>query len=334
MLRRVARRLQSGVTRPGWAERKLAEVSLLNRELTSIISQVNTLTAQELGRLVAEAQAAGAASASQVLTAASVEPLQGVFTRISPRAVEALYAQTVGQITTANLRILRATLDAYRAIVAESASLGVTGVLTRREVSQRAIDRLAAQGLSGFTDTLGRRWGMDAYAEMSARTAITRSFIEGRLSQITRYTDLVRVDDSPEECPFCRPWEGRVLTVSGHTPGYPTLQDAIGAGLMHANCTHSVNAYFPDDRRTLGLMGRTHADPQAYREREYQRYLERNVREWKRREAVAVPGSPEQRRAKQKVREWQSRSRKFTDDTGRRRLYDRESITATGRRAG
>lgn len=334
LLRIVARRLQRGITTPGWAERKLAEMSLLNRDLARIISGLNSFTVEELGRLVEAASERGRASATEVLRVGRVGPLEGAFTRISPTAIQALYAQTVGQISSSNLRILRATLDAYRAIVSQASMFGVTGVETRREVSQRMLDQWAKNGLTGFTDTLGRRWEMSAYAEMSSRSAITRSFIQGRLDRFQDYTDLVRIDDTPEECSLCRPLEGKIFSQSGRDLNWPALSSAISQGLFHPNCTHSVAPYFEDTGKTLYDGPRqVSSDPQAYEDREYQRYLERNTRAWKRREAIAEPGSPQERAARAKVREWQARTRQFTNETGRRRLYDRESITATGRRS-
>src|SRR5690606_37576968 len=71
----------------------------------------------------------------------------------------------------------------------------------------------------------------------------------------------------------CRPWEGRVLSLSGATPGYPTLAEAQGSGLFHPSCTHSVSAYIP------GLTERPKraqlANPGGYEIRQQQRYNER-----------------------------------------------------------
>jgi hypothetical protein len=54
--------------------------------------------------------------------------------------------------------------------------------------------------------------------------------------------------------------------------------------------------------------------------------MERQVRHWKRREAVAL--DPEaQGKATGKVKEWQKALRDFTAEHDRKRLYARESVT-------
>lgn len=329
MMQKVARRLQRGITTPGWAEQKLAEISALNRELGISIEALNKYTAAELERLIRASHARGSESALRLLKTAKVGPISGVFTRVSPLAIDALYAQAFGQITSANLLILRTALDVYRSVVAQATPLGILGIDTRREVSSRMLNTWANSGITSFTDSLGRRWEMTSYAEMAARTSITRSYIEGRLGKFAQYTDLVRIDDSPEECPLCRKWEGKVVSQSGRDINYPSLSSAVSGGLFHPNCTHSVAPYFKDTGETLGARTPATSNPEGYEERQQQRYLEQNVRMWKRREAVAVEGSQDERYAQAKVSEWQAKTRTFVKETDRQRLYYRESIAAT-----
>ncbi len=50
------------------------------------------------------------------------------------------------------------------------------------------------------------------------------------------------VSVSGDSCPACAEWENRLLSISGNTPGLPTVADAQEAGLLHPNCTHSFVA--------------------------------------------------------------------------------------------
>jgi len=110
------------------------------------------------------------------------------------------------------------------------------------------------------------------------------------------------------------------------TPGYPTLAEAQGSGLFHPSCTHSVSAYIP------GLTERPKraqlANPGGYEIRQQQRYNERMIRKWKRREAAALTDE-EREFARRKVREWQAIQQKHLALSGRefQRDYARESIT-------
>lgn len=322
MLRVVARRVAAGIDEPGWAEAKLAETQRLRRELQRIVAQLGQLTPAQVEAAIAKAygigQAAGAADleATGRISTAFGATGEGV-------AIRTLTLEAVGTLSEVGLRALRAAEDIYQAVVDEATRSVLVGTQTRRQAAQRALDAFAHRGITGFVDAAGRNWEMSTYTEMAVRTTSGRAAIAGHADKLADAgLDLVMVSDSPEECEMCRPWEGAVLSLRGRTPGYTTLSEAEGAGLFHPNCTHSVGLY--DPRFTLPLT-RT-ANPAGYAQRQQQRYLERQIRTWKRREATAIDPAAS-RRAKAKVREWQSTLRSFVAENDRKRLRYRESVT-------
>lgn len=319
MLIRVGRRLARGIDRPGWAEAKLAEVTALRAELERIVTGLEAGVPGDLEALLEQAHRAGANSAAAGLG----EPL--VMVRANPRAVSALLSSTVTRLQGTHLPILRTATDAYRATVAEASALGVTGVQTRRETAWRAMARFADHGVTGFTDSRGRRWDLASYTEMATRTAIGQAHVEGHLGQLgDRGHDLVRVSDSPDECHLCRPFEGKVFSLSGTDPKYPAFATAREGGLFHPGCTHTVAPWIPGLSRPFGPT----RDAAGAKERARHRANEREIRHWKRRAAVATAMGDERgaARANAKVREWQTAHRRFIEDTGRRRDYRREQV--------
>lgn len=231
----------------------------------------------------------------------------------------------------------RVVVAAYADAVAAGAAGVLSGADTRRRGSQRVLDTLARRGVTGFTDTSGRRWALDSYAEMSVRTVTGQAAVDGHVQTLQQAgLDLVQVSDSPRECPLCRPWEGKVLSLSGATGAVigrsvttgertvtrvdGTLADARAAGLQHPNCGHRVTAYLPG----ASTPRPTAPDPQAYADSQRQRALERHVRAWKRREAAALDPVV-QRAARAKVRAWQSAVAEHVETTGGKRLRYRES---------
>ena len=66
-------------------------------------------------------------------------------------------------------------------------------------------------------------------------------------------------------------------------------------------------------------------DPDLYAARQQQRYLERGVREWKRREAASLDDLAAGK-ARAHVREWQGRLREHVAANDLKRLYYREQI--------
>jgi hypothetical protein len=197
---------------------------------------------------------------------------------------------------------LTAALPHAREAALEARTGTIAGrAATRLRAAQAALDRLAGDGITGFVDTAGRRWQLASYTEMATRTITTQAALNATLDRLADHgIDLVRVTDAPGECVRCRPWEGRVLSVSGRTAGYPSLVEATAGGLFHPNCRHQVTAYLPGITRPLERT----ADPAGDQARQRTRALERRVRAWRRREAVAL--TPE---AKVRARAGASRAR-------------------------
>ena len=264
LLERIARRLERGIDEdPFWAEQKLQEVRYVQREIEELVTRLERESRREIETAIVEAYEGGALEAARDLAEVVDRPLREVVRVSRLGAVESIVEEAVTQVRSTHLRILRVADDIYRRTIAEATARAATGAMTRREAAQMALNRFADAGITGFIDRAGRRWDIASYAEMATRTATGRAAIQGHIDRLqANGYDLVIVSDSPDECPLCRPWEGRVLSLSGATPGYPTLAEAQGSGLFHANCTHSVSAYIPGltrapERRRLEI-GRAH----------------------------------------------------------------------------
>lgn len=316
MLRIVAGRLARGIDQPGWATRKLVEISQLRDEARAVVERLEVLGPTAVQTAVDAAWLAGGVDAAGDLG------LTGTLSpRTHTRAVQALARETVNAVQGTHRQILRSVSDIYRSVVAEASGV-LTGTQTRRQVAQRVLDRFADRGITGFVDKAGRNWGLQSYTEMATRTAAGRAQVAGTLDRFTEAgRDLVIVSDAPAECRLCRPHEGRVFSISGATPGYPSLGSATG--LFHANCRHSASLFTPGLTKPM-----THtADPEGDANRQEQRRLERGVRGWKQRGSVAL--SPEAKRmADAHAREWQSRLRSHVAANDLKRLPARERLGA------
>lgn len=311
LLRVVARRLARDVDSPGWAEQKLTEVLALRREAQ---------------RVLASLAGASPTVIEAALTGAYSEALGAGIVATNRGAVAALARDLAGTLARGEPGVLRAVEDVYRSTVADTVGNLVTGAATRRQVAARALDRYAAQGVTSFVDTAGRRWQLDTYAEMTSRTAAGRAYLAGGLDRITgQGRDLVIVSDAPEECALCRPFEGKILSISGTPPAEPlpagftyrgSLEQARADGLFHPNCRHSVNAFVPGLTRPFGRT----EDPEGDELRRRQRALERDVRESKRR--VAAVGefghTPQLARQQALLKARQARLREFVAEHDRK----------------
>lgn len=110
--------------------------------------------------------------------------------------------------------------------------------------------------MTGFEDSAGRQWNMRSYAEMVARTSTMEAHLQGTANRLGELGhDLVKVSRHVGPCEKCAPWEGKILSLTGKTPGFPTLAEAREAGLFHPNCKHAYGLYIDLDRDIEELEG-------------------------------------------------------------------------------
>lgn len=326
LLRLVARRIAEGIDQPGWAERKLLALDDLRREAFAEVARLDGSMGPAVSSAIDGGAEAGARDAIADLRAAgSAVAVDAAFVGEQRHAIAALVDETVRGIRRTHMPLLRQTLDTYRSAIAEaSAPQVLAGAITRRQGAQAALDRFARSGVTGFTDTAGRSWTIESYAEMATRTSVGRAQVQGALDRFAEAGhDLVIVSDAGGECEACRPWEGEILSQSGNDPDYPGVDVAVAAGLFHANCRHGLGLYVPGLTQPITDT----ADPEGDAARQQQRYLERGVRRWKRADAVAITPEAAQL-AKAKVQQWQARLREHVADNDLKRLRYRETLGA------
>jgi hypothetical protein len=311
--RRLARRLEAD----DWAAYQQIQASGLSADVRDLMRSLARGRDREVATLVSAAAGVGAREAAVLLaTLPAASP--------PPPALVSLTRDLAGRLGATDLRILRATDDVFRQVIARVTAQGLTGAYTRRQAAQAALDLFSARGITGFVDAAGRQWSLPSYAEMACRTAANNAARAGALDRMRAAgRDLAVIGGSSSGCELCSDWEGEVISLDGATPDYPTLAEAEGAGLFHPNCTHQPYPYVPGLTDTNGIV-RSHAG--TYEARQQQRYLERGTRAWKMRQAVALDDAAA-RAAQAKVREWQGRLREHVAANGLKRLSYREQIS-------
>ena len=329
LIEKVKKRLDKGLERPGWVESMLAQVHQVNNELSG---EVGTLkdTDPRVEEILSRVYDDGAVDASDGLTVKakalgqapySLGSVEADLTIVRGAAIRQLVAATVNVLDSTHFAVLRNAQDTYRSTIAQVTEQMAAGGLTPREAAQVALNRWADQGVTGFTDSAGRKWELSSYADMAIRSAMAQAAVQGHLDKLQAYDeDLVICSDSPEECELCRPWEGKVLSISGAW-GHPSVSEAIAAGLFHPNCSHNLYLYTEGLTRPM----QNTANPQGYANRQRQRANERQIRRWKRREAAAITDR-DSALSHAKVREWQAKQRELISRTGRLREYGREQV--------
>lgn len=342
----IARSLAADLDAPSWAERKLASVQALRRASQAVVDELGRAVSLDVHDAVAEAYNTGHRAAVAEIGALS-DDARRMVDDVTPnaQAVDRLAQETVDVLTDRHRSILRTIVDKFRTVVAEVTATPLLGTGTRRQATQDAMRRWADEGVTQFVDQSGRRWQLTSYAEMAVRTSVARAATEAHTRTLTDAgIDLVIVSDSPRECDLCRPWEKKVLTLTGPAGARTvevehaiedgrmvrvrvagSLDEARARGLQHPNCRHSTSAYTPGITR----VGEATSDPDGYRAGQRQRDIERTIRKYKRRAEAAM--DPIQKRAAEaKVRQWQGAMRShLAAHPDLRRLRHREQEGAS-----
>lgn len=319
MLQKITTKIKKGVATSGWNERKLDDLQELRMELEGALAKIHSTTIPGVAKGIVSAHLAGG---NQVNTDLKL-PKTAMKASGVPWHIQRLILEANGIMKGASMQILRKAEDIYKAVVTDSTSMMLTGVETRLDAAQRALNTFAAKGITGFVDKAGRNWEMASYVEMAIRTVSSRAALQGHIDRSSELDhDLMMVSSFGKTCPICAPWEGVPLSISGKTPGYASLAAAKASGLFHPNCKHTLMAYFPGITET---NFRAPYDPEGYNNIQRQRHNERQIRKYKRLEAVAMtPKAQSQSRAK--VVAWQKIQRDHCERTGLRRKYVREGI--------
>lgn len=326
LLARLAAQLK-GIDRrdtSAWIQGKLTQTSKLRVELQAAVDDLDRRSAAERVALMWSAHDEGADGLYRELG------LEGKPSARS-QSIVALIDDADGRFSELHRRILRDVEDAYRDALADALPYAVMGVESTQQALTRALNELADRGLVAFVDKAGRRWGLPEYAEMATRTGMMLSMLAGYTQEALAHgEDLVIISDHYDECPLCAPWERKVLSLTGASARDKdcdgTLADARAAGLFHPGCLHAMTVYVPGlTIKDAGKRGKRTAaqDKQGYKDRQQQRYAERMVRRWKRRQAVALTPQ-EEREARAHVEQWQRKLRAATAASNLPRKYNRE----------
>lgn len=340
ILRLIAQALEKGAEGTGnYYKAQYTELHKLRHDVDAELAAALAKTNQELaGLLAANSQGAASAAVPGVMPPA-----------INTEAINALTLETAASMASMKSGVLRSVNDTFRKITRVVSTRGIMSGETMKDRLQAALNEYAAKGLTAYTDAAGRQWKIDSYAEMALRTATNRAQNQGRTEQFKTYgINLIRTSQHMGCSDLCLPYQGKILSLDGRTGTVTevdpatgnnvtvtitaTMDNAIANGYHHPNCRHTDTAYIPGTPDPEPVK----TDEEEAAAEQAQRYNERQIRAWKRREAVAI--TPQDKsRASAKVRQWQAQQREHLKrNPWLQRRYDREQVRAgvAGRATG
>lgn len=326
MLKLVAKRVAKGIKTEGWNEKKLNDTQALKSEIEKVLNDTSKKSKAKVSQGIIEAYKKGMEN---------VDTSKGTHETILdeldiPMNLKMQILATNNLLDNASFQVLRKASDAYQQVMAQATTGLLAGTDTRIQASQKMLNNFAAKGITSFVDKAGRNWDLSSYAEMCARTVSAHAALQGHVDrQIEVGEDLVKVSTIGTTCPICQRWQGVVLSISGNSPKYHSLEEAKSSGLFHPNCKHTMVMHIPE----LDGEGKIEPNPVGSNKKSDERYIltqqqranERKIRYWKKRKALAITPE-EQLKCDQMIKHWQYTNMLHCEKHGLRRLYAREGV--------
>lgn len=352
-----------------WEIKKLSEMGALTEESARIIAENTKLLPEEVEKVFLQVSEKAcldidpqlkAAAEKGILQDPGTSPTTSILMRENVRSFTAQALDTFNMVNTTMLQSTReaylrgittavneAQLHEAKEVLETQAFNVVTGAETRTRAIRKAMNQLAATGITGFYDRAGRKWQAEGYAAMVVRTTAHNAAIEAIKTRQQEFGggDIFQVSTHPGARPLCYPYQGKFFSWSepggeftdgaGHTHKYENIdQSSYGqaAGLFGINCGHHPIPMIPGFSYPQDIPKESpEENKKEYEESQKQRAYERQIRENKRDLEIAKATGDEEaiKAAKEKVAQSQAEMRGFINETGRARRYDREQVAGT-----
>ncbi len=341
MIRLVASYVKRDLEAPDDVLARLTAVRRLRAEADRITRTLNET--DMANRVIAIASDEGNAAAIARIGFLPGVAVSGPIPPTAAAATAQIAIDLASNLQTMRDRITRYMPDVYQRVVALSAPEVLTGASTRQATHARTIERFLAKGVTGFEDTAGRQWRIGSYADMATRTTVHRAWQESNLERVRTSTGitLATIIRGVDSCAPCARWGSKIVSTDGTPGGQYQLEHAINDGELvtvnvagtidqarqdgwdHPNCRCVVSAYMPG--LSLPANSESTFDPQAEKDRDRQRLLERRIRDLRRQQAASLDDL-ETKRLDKRIRAAQAVSRQHAADTGQIRRTDRERL--------
>lgn len=165
----------------------------------------------------------------------------GGFGGIHAEAAKTLADNLAHSLNDAAELVGRQVDDVFRKVGLEQTALGVLEGKSRIEVTKAIVDDLLHESVTGFVDNGGRRWTLQAYGKMVARTTTREAASAGTANRMDELNlSLVDISSHANPCDICAEYDGNTYALPGtEVEGYPTIDELPP---FHPNCRHVTTA--------------------------------------------------------------------------------------------
>lgn len=208
-----------------------------------------------------------------------------------------------------------------------------SGAFSQQEAIKMAVNDVAKKGISWIEFESGAHRRLDSTVRAAIRSGVNQTACR---CQDKNFEDmggnLVEVSSHMGARPTHAEWQGKIYWRKKKYKNYSNFEIATqygtGNGLGGWNCRHSYFPYFEGLSSKSFDRYRKGENQDRYELDQEQRYNERKIREWQRRQSVNKAGGVDTTRESRKVREWKQRQSDFLKEhADMKRNHAREWIT-------
>lgn len=264
-------------------------------------------------------------------------PPEQRFFKMNEVKLEALQQTVKNDLRKAQHSVLRKMDDVYRQTIFKAEMHMTAGAKTLNQAIDMATKEFLSKGINTIEYADGRRVNIASYAEMALRTASQRATFLGEGKKRDEWGVYTVLMSAHANCsPMCLPYQGTVMIDDVYTSitaekaqelaketGYTLLSEAMENHAFHPNCRHTLATFFPGVSSSPEIPDEEEAK-RNYEAEQKQRYMERQIRKYKRLEAGSLAENNKNKYSA-KVREWQGKLRDHLKENPQlRRDYYRE----------
>ena len=323
-----------------WQYRKLREAGMMHDAIIERLASITGKTKKEIEGLISEAASKSLVADKAIYKAQglTVPPLNQ--NKPMLEILQEGYKALTGALQNITKTTAQTATRQFEKVLDDAWMQVQTGAFSADEAIRRAAGALAENGLQAITY---KETGHIDTLEVAVRRAVvtgvnqTCGKVQMRLAEELG-SDLMELTAHSGARPSHAKWQGKIVSLSGQ-PGYLSLADigyGTGDGFKGWNCRHDWNPYFEGMPRTwtdeqLAKLEEKKFEYNGQKMTEYeaqqqQRYIERNIRRWKREKAAMEAAGQDTSKSDKKIREWNARQADFLEQTGLKRQYNREWV--------
>lgn len=324
---------------------RLRAMGLTEEEIEARLSALTGKSREELRKLMEQAAERSLSADAAVYVAAGMstaDPLAaagvravllsglaqtgGVFDNLTRTTAHTAGKQFTDALDRAWLQIMSGGFDYHTAI-------------------RMAVKDLARQGVASVTYPGGRTDTLETAVRGAVVTGCNQTAAKAQIALMDELgVELVETSAHRGARPSHAVWQGRIFCRHGRTDRYENFEEATGygtgPGLCGWNCSHSFGPYIEGAPRAYSseLLARYEEQTVTYNGKDLtfyeagqqQRYIERQIRRWKREYAAMDAAGLDTGETAAKLSAWREREKDFCRQTGLKRQGDRSQVAHVG----